>query len=206
MANYWLHNGFLQVEGEKMSKSLGNFVTIHDVLRDWPGEVTRLNMLKAHYRQPIDWTLEGLKESERTLDQWYDTIGEVAPAEEIEPETIEALNDDLNTPRFIAALHELKSKASAGEAQARGRLRVAGQLIGLFGMTAREWEAAQRAQAGVDEHEIVDFIAARAAARKAKNFAEADRIRAKLDAMGVALKDSRDPTTGELVTTWEVKR
>ena len=76
MANYWMHNGFLQVEGEKMSKSLGNFVTIRELLNDWPGEVLRLNMLKTHYRSPIDWTLKGLEESKRVIDSWYDIVGD----------------------------------------------------------------------------------------------------------------------------------
>jgi cysteinyl-tRNA synthetase len=205
MASYWLHNGFLQVEGEKMSKSLGNFVTIRDVLRDWPGEVARLNMVRAHYRQPIDWTIEGLKESERTLDQWYDAAGDAPPAEP-DAVAIEALSDDLNTPRFIAVLHQLRSDVSSGSPQAAGRLRGTAHLVGLMGKSAGEWESLRRAQVGVDEGKVVDFIAARAAARKAKNFAEADRIRAELDSMGVALKDSKDPKTGELVTTWEVKR
>ena len=199
MAQVWMHNGFLQVEGEKMSKSLGNFVTIRDVLNDWPGEVARLNMLRAHYRQPIDWTLDGLKEAERTLDQWYDAAGDAAPGS-ASAEAIEALSDDLNTPRFISVLHELRS---AGNGAA---LRATAGLVGLLGMTGTEWEARRRADAGVDESAVVDFIAARAAARKAKDYAEADRIRAELDAMGVALKDTKDPATGELVTTWEVKR
>src|SRR5690242_4465785 len=73
MANFWMHNGFLQVEGEKMSKSLGNFFTIHDLLKDWPGEVLRLNMLRTHYRQPLDWTVKGLEESSTILDSWYDS-------------------------------------------------------------------------------------------------------------------------------------
>src|SRR5215475_11045398 len=77
MANFWMHNGFLQVEGEKMSKSLGNFVTIHELLKDWPGEVVRLNMLRTHYRQPIDWTTRGLEESERTIDHWYEIVGDI---------------------------------------------------------------------------------------------------------------------------------
>ena len=114
MANVWMHNGFLQVEGEKMSKSLGNFITIHDLLhattfggRQWPGEVLRLAMLRTHYRQPIDWTVKALEEAEKTLDRWYDAIGEADPADEIADSVMDALDDDLNTPAAISELHRL---------------------------------------------------------------------------------------------------
>ena len=106
MANVWMHNGFLQVEGEKMSKSLGNFFTIHDLLKDWPGEVLRFNMLRTHYRQPIDWTMKGLEESEKTLDRWYELAGQGSSARLSDP-VLEALADDLNTPKMLAELHAL---------------------------------------------------------------------------------------------------
>src|SRR5215212_9344457 len=108
MANVWMHNGFLQVEGDKMSKSLGNFTTIHDLLKDWPGEVLRFTMLRTHYRQPIDWTLRGLQESAKTLDRWYGLAGE-AGALGLSEGVLEALADDLNTPKMIAELHSLDS-------------------------------------------------------------------------------------------------
>ncbi len=111
MARYWLHNGFLQVEGEKMSKSLGNFITIHDLLKDWSGDVVRFNMLRTHYRQPIDWTKKGLEESKATLDRWGDLSDRVGGAltKDALPDigVIDALKDDLNTPLAIARLHEL---------------------------------------------------------------------------------------------------
>jgi cysteinyl-tRNA synthetase len=112
MANYWMHNGFLQVEGEKMSKSLGNFVTIHELLTDWPGEVIRLNMLRTHYREPIDWTLKGLEESARVIDSWRAAYDDVEMVWE-RPRNIfvaEALCDDLNTPLAIHHLHEFHKK------------------------------------------------------------------------------------------------
>ena len=120
MANVWMHNGFLQVEGEKMSKSLGNFVTIRDLLNDWPGEVLRLNMLKTHYRQPIDWTLKSLEESARTLDDWYwfaadGTTTKPAPA------VIAALSDDLNTPKAIARAARAQERRSEGRRGKRPR-------------------------------------------------------------------------------------
>jgi len=205
MANYWLHNGFLQVEGEKMSKSLGNFVTIRDLLNDWPGEAIRFNMLKSHYRQPMDSTASGLSEATRTLDQWYEIIGDVGPGM-LCADAVEALNDDLNTPQVFTVLHQLRDEAIGGPAGAKACLKATAEMLGLLGKTATEWKASSSAQASVDETRVVSFVAARATARKAKNFAEADRIRDELDAMGIALKDAKDPKTGELVTTWEVKR
>src|SRR6202795_1498858 len=118
MANYWMHNGFLQVEGEKMSKSTGNFVTIRDLLADWPGEVLRLNMLKAHYRSPMDWTLKGLEESAKTLDDWYAVAADVK-GEQPSDAAIEALSDDLNTPQMIASLHSLRNSAASGNERDR---------------------------------------------------------------------------------------
>src|SRR3974390_3265439 len=103
MANYWVHNGFLQVEGEKMAKSLGNFVTIRDLLKDWPGEVIRLTMLLTHYHQPLNWTANALRESQRTLDHWYELTSDAAPGI-LCADVIGALADDLNTPKVIASL------------------------------------------------------------------------------------------------------
>ena len=180
LARYWLHNGFLQVEGEKMSKSLGNFFTIADLLKDWPGEVLRFNMLRTHYRQPIDWTLAGLRESHQTLERWYSRLSE---RNGLPKEFIEGLLDDLNTPRAFAALYE------------HSPTREALQLLGFSGDSRNVV-----LKAAVDENEIAAAIAARAAARKAKNFAESDRIRDELLAKGIVLKD------GPTGTTWEVKR
>src|SRR5450759_375948 len=108
MANVWMHNGFLQVEGAKMSKSEGNFVTIRELLADWPGEVLRLNMLRTHYRSPIGWTLKGLEESAKTLDDWYWVASDVK-SERPSGAVIEALSEDLNTPQTIASLHSLRN-------------------------------------------------------------------------------------------------
>jgi len=182
MANTWMHNGFLQVEGEKMSKSLGNFFTIHDLLQDWPGEVLRFNMLRTHYRQPIDWTVKGLEESYATLRHLM-ADGQ-APAPQFAPGVIEALSDDLNTPKAIAELHALHAR---GESEA-----LAGTLAAL-GFAQRP-----RSRREVDKAQVEVLVAQRLAARKVRNFAESDRIRDELTAMGVILKDSKEGTTWEI--------
>jgi cysteinyl-tRNA synthetase len=205
MAKVWMHNGFLQVEGEKMAKSVGNFVTIRELLKEqkWPGEVLRLNMLRTHYRQPIDWTIAGLEESSKILDRWYHAVSDVTDEDGTDPdqEFLDALCDDLNTPRAIARLHAIHSEIrEAGPVQLtlKRKLRSAGRLIGLFQSSPQEWG---RGGADVDEDRVNALIAARTAARKAKNFAESDRIRDELAAMGVVLKDNKDGTT-----TWEAAR
>jgi cysteinyl-tRNA synthetase len=199
MANYWMHNGFLQVEGEKMSKSLGNFVTIHELLQDWPGEVVRLAMLQSHYRQPINWTLTGLREAQKTLDLWYEITGDIAPGY-LCADVLDALADDLNTPKALAAFHELRSEAAKGAKPAAACLKASAQLIGLLQGTSAQWAAFRPASVSVDESKVAGLIEARNAARKVKDFKESDRIRDELAQMGVVLKDSKDGTT------WEIAR
>jgi cysteinyl-tRNA synthetase len=198
MANYWMHNGFLQVEGEKMSKSLGNFVTIHELLKDWPGEVVRLNMLRTHYRQPIDWTLNGLEESSRVVDSWYEVTDKVT-SDFVENTVLQALADDLNTPKAIAELHVLTRLAQSDE-PARIALGGTLQFLGFLRFPKSVWLEEKYAHISVNKSAIEDLIAARNAARKAKNFEESDRIRDELAAMGVVLKDSKDGTT------WKIAR
>ncbi|HZL60813.1 MAG TPA: cysteine--tRNA ligase [Pseudolabrys sp.] len=199
MANYWMHNGFLQVEGEKMSKSLGNFVTIHELLKDWPGEVVRFTMLQTHYRQPINWTVAGLREAQKNLDHWVALTADAQPGY-LCADALDALLDDLNTPKAFAALHELRGEAVKGAKPAAACLKASAQLIGLLHTPAVAWAAFRPASLAIDESKIVNLIDARNAARKVKNFAEADRIRDELAAMGVVLKDSKDGTT------WEIAR
>jgi cysteinyl-tRNA synthetase len=199
MARYWMHNGFLQVEGEKMSKSLGNFVTIHDLLQEgWPGEVLRLNMLRTHYRQPIDWTRKGLEESRKILTAWLSGLDWRAGS--VDLSVIEALCDDLNTPKAIAELHRLHA---AGEDRS---LAAALAFLGFTGETLKAEADAQAAHAQSLASKVEPLIAARLAARKRKDFAESDRIRDELARMGIALKDSKNKETGEIETTWEVVR
>ncbi|MGY4235974.1 cysteinyl-tRNA synthetase [Bradyrhizobium sp. USDA 4449] len=196
MANYWMHNGFLQVESEKMSKSLGNFITIHELLVDWPGEVLRLNMLKTHYTSPIDWTMKSLEESAKTLNDWYRLAADVAPSK---PGTavVDALLDDLNTPQAIAALHGLRNASDAAGLSASLR------LLGFLSESAAQWEGRKQQASGIDAAEIDRLIAERAAARARKDFKESDRIRDELAAKGVVIKDGKD-ADGKPVTTWEL--
>jgi cysteinyl-tRNA synthetase len=191
MANIWMHNGFLQVEGQKMSKSLGNFLTIHDLLKDWPGDVLRFNMLRTHYRQPIDWTLKSLEESWRILEGFFNNAGAVhAEAGKIGNTLLEALADDLNTPKAIAELHALDRPGAQNEL---------GETLKALGFTGNL--ASPKAGTAVDEGAVNALITARLDARKAKNWAESDRLRDELAAMGIAIKDNKDGTT-----SWEVKR
>jgi cysteinyl-tRNA synthetase len=199
MANYWMHNEFVNVEREKMSKSLGNFVTIRELLADWPGEVLRLNMLKAHYRSPIDWTLKGMEDSAKTLDDWYwvaaDLTGE-RPADAV----IEALSDDLNTPQMIASLHSLRNSAASGNERDRNEFAASLRLLGFLSESAAAWNDRKQQASGVDAKQIDGLISERTAARARKDFAESDRIRDQLAAMGVVIKDSKEGTT------WEIAR
>ena len=207
MANYWMHNGFLQVEGEKMSKSLGNFVTIRELLADWPGEVLRLNMLRTHYRQPIDWTTRGMQESQRILDEWHQAVGDTAAVREVMPDddVIGSLCDDLNTPNVLTRLHalvsEIRGPASASrQIELKRSLKSSGALLGILAKAEEEYLKADPRRVAIDESKVKSLIDARAQARKAKNFEQADSIRDELARMGVVLKDSKDGTT------WEVAR
>jgi cysteinyl-tRNA synthetase len=136
-ARYWVHNGFLTVEGEKMSKSIGNILMVRDILKNSPGEAIRLNMLSSHYRQPLDWTEDGVAEARTILDRWYRAAGEAEPADC--PEVIEALEDDLNTPKAIAALHQLATAAAAGDVEAAARLRGGAHLMGVLQKSETAW-------------------------------------------------------------------
>ena len=212
MANYWMHNGFLQVEGEKMSKSLGNFVTIRELLetdkfggRKWAGEVLRLNMLRTHYRQPIDWTVRSLEESETILRKFcgrikqfdYARMGmptnerprQLCPA----PEIVAALSDDLNTPLMLSQLNGLHGDSAFDQALL---------LVGIDVLSYAKWLRALEQSAS---SEIDTLISERLAARARKDFKESDRIRDELAAMGVTVKDGKD-ADGKPTTTWEIAR
>jgi cysteinyl-tRNA synthetase len=199
MANYWMHNEFVQIEDTKMSKSLGNFVTIRDLLADWPGEVLRLNMLKAHYRSPMDWTLKGLEESAKTLDDWYAVAADVRGGQPYDA-VIEPLLDDLNTPQMIASLHGLRNSAASGNEGDRNQFAASLRLFGFLSESAAEWKSRKQQASGVDAKQIDELISSRTAARARKDFKESDRIRDQLASMGVVIKDSKEGTT------WEIAR
>ncbi len=211
MANVWMHNGFLQVEGEKMSKSLGNFVTIHELLAErgfggqpWHGRVVRLAMLGTHYRQPIDWTVERLVQARATLMDFASFLHEAPIAEEPHPDVIAALSDDLNTPSAMSIIHGI-AKSAHRNADVAAQLKATLQFLGVYENEARGDFAVGYEAQSVDAARVDGLIAARNTARKAKNFKEADRIRDELAGMGIQLKDAKNPATGEIETTWEVR-
>ncbi|MFP3921940.1 MAG: cysteine--tRNA ligase, partial [Dichotomicrobium sp.] len=226
MARFWMHNGYLMVEGEKMAKSLGNFITVRELFegwRDfrWPGEAIRLAMLSTQYRQPIDWTVQKLEQADTFLctAKAYAQFDEETPPSE---NFIAALCDDLNTPKAMAILNELLDAAkyqgharqlvpdeptpTLTETEYEPALQLNANLR-LIGIDLEQYKGATHiAEETVDREKVDKLIAARNEARKARNFAEADRIRDELKEMGIQLKDSRDPETGEITTTWEIAR
>jgi cysteinyl-tRNA synthetase len=189
MAKYWMHNGFLNISGEKMSKSLGNFLTLHELLDQHPGEAIRLLLMSAHYRQPLDFTPEGLAAAKATLDRWYGMLrGKNVTAAAAVPKSVEdALSDDLNTPLAISALHQITDPAE---------LKAGANAIGLLLQDADAWfRWTPAGSSGPSDAEIEAAIAARQAARKAKDFKESDRIRDEMKAKGVILEDGPKGTT-----------
>ncbi len=205
MANLWMHNGFLQVESEKMSKSLGNFVTIRELLatsafggRAWPGAVLRMAMLRTHYRQPIDWTVRALEESEKSLERFADAIDFDLPAAPApSDELVAALADDLNTPAAIAHLHALHTEARA-RPEAAGQLRADAEFLGL---DVRSLAARPGPQAPPERvAEVEKLVAERDEARRRRDWAASDRLRDELATLGVAVKD------GKAGATWEFRR
>ena len=209
MANVWMHNGFLQVEGEKMSKSLGNFITINELLatkafgaNQWHGRVIRLAMLGTHYRQPIDWTVERLIQARATLmDLAF--LHDVQAADGPHADVVAALSDDLNTPSAISIIHGL-AKSAHRNPETAADLKATLQFMGVYdNETQAELNPGHEARS-VDAGKVESLVAARLSARKQKDFKESDRIRDELAGLGVALTDAKNPDTGEIETTWSV--
>ncbi|MEM8771992.1 MAG: cysteine--tRNA ligase [Pseudomonadota bacterium] len=201
LARYWLHNGFLRMGSEKMSKSLGNVVRTFELLEHWQGEVIRWALLSAHYRQPLEWTDALLTQSKKQLDRFYRLLQEVGndlPVVDAPQSIVLALEDDLNTPEAFAGLHELRDIASQLDGDARrnaaARLKAAGNLMGFFQSQPADWFKADVA-GGPSAEEIEALLNKRAEARKAKDFATSDKIRDDLAEAGVVIEDGPDGAT-----------
>lgn len=217
MANVWMHNGYLMAEGEKMSKSLGNFYTVHDLLQEFPGEAIRLTLLKTHYRQPLDFTKDGIREAKAELDRFYralqiqaeatsrlpDFAAECEKQDHVDPSFLSILSDDLNTPNAIAHLHTIAGCAFDDAGNDEGRimsyfeLKQSAELLGLLRQDPEAWFKWQppAKSGGMSDAEIDALIAERVAARQAKDFARADEIRGILTDEGIAVEDSAEGAT-----------
>ncbi|MDA0305126.1 MAG: cysteine--tRNA ligase [Proteobacteria bacterium] len=204
MAKYWMHNGYLMAEGEKMSKSLGNFYTVHDLLKEFPGEAIRLALLKTHYRQPLDFTKDGIAEAKRELDRFYTALriaGDIEPGSaKLPEEVLIELEDDLNTPAALARMHDITSdlnNASSDDEKAKfkGNLLGAGHVLGLLQQDPEDWFKGETQEGDLIPAVIEALIAERNEARANKDFDRSDEMRDQLAADGIVLEDSADGTT-----------
>ncbi len=206
-ARYWMHNGFVTVEKRKMSKSLGNTLIVHELLKQWPGEALRYLLLSAHYRQPLDWSEKALEQAQTTLDRLYGLLRDHASdafAEQVEPDpaVTAALEDDLNTPTALAALNGLARQLGHADPAERpalaARLRATGELVGLLQQDPEAWFSQRQVKVELSEADILNLIEQRQQARQARDFSEADRIRDQLADQGIVIKDGPDGTSWEV--------
>jgi cysteinyl-tRNA synthetase len=207
-SRYWMHNGFVNVDQEKMSKSIGNVLLVKDLLAQAPGEAIRVTLLSTHYRSPLDWNDDALKQSTRNLDKLYGALQDLqdikvdVTAQDFQddvPEAfLQALKDDLNTPAAFAELHKLAKQANnekdtAAKSNIKKQLLASGKLLGILQQDPAEWF---RGMGDIDEDEIQKLLNSRVRAKKDKNFELADEIRDKLTAMGIQIQDHPDGTSG----------
>ena len=192
-ANYWVHNGFVTFDKEKMSKSLGNISTISDAEKKYSGQVVRLALLSSHYKQPLDWNDELLKTQSKILDKWY-SIYSTDYSEKL-PDCFKYLLDDLNTPLYISKLHDLFNQSQDGNKDKLREFNKACRLIGLFHQTKIEREKFKKSKIKISEKEILSKIKEREKAKKSGNYNLADRIRDELGEEGIEIKDIKDKTS-----------
>ena len=191
-SNYWVHNGFVTIDKEKMSKSLGNIVTISDAVKKYSGQVVRLALMSAHYSQPLDWNEKLLLEQKSTIEKWYQLYED--SDEELETEVIESLLEDLNTPGFIAKIHELYNVAKKGDEKSKKNFNSACRLIGLFNQSKNEWDKFKKSKSNVSEEFILNKINERLNAKNNGNYKLADQIRDELLKKDVVIEDQKDKT------------
>jgi cysteinyl-tRNA synthetase len=192
-SNYWIHNGFVTINREKMSKSLGNIISITEAVNKYSGQVVRLALLSAHYSQPLDWNDKLLEDQRSVIEKWYQLYDETN--EEVPLEIIETLLDDLNTPGFIAKIHELYTKANKGDEKSKKLFNSACKLIGLFDLNINEWENLKKTNKDISEEFILKKIEERLTAKLEGNYKLADQIRNELLKKGVIIEDQKDKTT-----------
>ena len=195
-ANYWVHNGFVTINNEKMSKSLGNIITISEAVNKYSGQVVRLALLSAHYSQPLDWNDELLNSQQSILDKWYNLYSE---KKEDTFDIDKILLDDLNTPGYIAKIHELYNDAIKGDEQKKSKFNKACKLIGLFNISKKEWESSKKSKISVSENYISKKIEERTKAKNSGNFVLADKIREELLSKGIMIEDQKGKTI------WKIK-
>ncbi len=212
MANVWMHNGFLQVNGEKMSKSSGNFFTLNQLLatsdfggKPWHGRVLRFAMLGTHYRQPIDWTVERVTQARTTLVELSELLADVDAAPAPHEDILAALHDDLNTPSAISIIHGLAKSVKRGNPETAAALKTSLAFLGVLDGETRADLLVGEGGTSIDRVKVRALIELRLEARRNKDFKASDRLRDELAALGVTIKDSKHPETGEPVTNWEAK-
>ncbi len=194
-ANYWLHNAFLTMSNEKMAKSQGNILKIKDFRSKISGQVLRLALMSAHYKQPLDWNDKLLEDCENTISKWYNVYSNIKKKTKIPEEFLKPLYDDLNTPGYIANLHKLYEKAHKGSDEERTLFISACHFVGLLNETKDEWLKFKKGKLLISESEILNKINDRNKARENKNYEEADKIRDELLDKGVLIEDKDDKTT-----------